>query len=120
MIERQLGGESVICGISEPGRGALPSPPATSQGRPLQALPVLQLAGLVSFATASVLPARKLGAKLVSSCRASQEGVAWQSQGQCGASGPRGDSTAVLQMGSQSSGAPGGVPEQRRARRLEP
>ncbi|OWK11386.1 hypothetical protein Celaphus_00006861 [Cervus elaphus hippelaphus] len=34
----------------------------------------------------------------------SKEGVAWQSQGQCGASGPRGDSAAVLQTGSQSSG----------------
>lgn len=61
MVERQLRGESAFCGVSGPGRGALPSPPAASQGSPLHALPVLQPAGLVCFATASVLPARKLG-----------------------------------------------------------
>lgn len=51
MVERQLRGELAFCGVSGPGRGTLLSPPAASQGSPLHAFPVLQPAGLVSFAS---------------------------------------------------------------------
>ena len=73
--------------------------PATSQGSPLHALPVLQPAGLVSFATASVLPGGSWVPSWLSPAGLNREEVAWQSFGS-----QRKLRARVLQMGPQASG----------------
>lgn len=104
MIERQLGGEAAVCGVSEPGRGALPSPPATSQGCSL--MPFLchsQLAWCLLppppfYQRGSWVPSWLAPAVL------HRKGWRGRARGSVGPRVPEETSAAVLQTGSQSSG----------------